>query len=159
MYSNDIKFMKIALKEAKKAYEKDEVPIGAVIVSNNGDIISMAHNFVISLSDPTAHAEILAIRKAAEITNNYRLIGATLYVTIEPCIMCMGAIIHSRIEKIVFGAPDPKWGAAGSLYEFHNDKKLNHNPEILKGIMENECRAIMQDFFKRKREKMLCKNF
>ncbi len=151
MIKQDLNFMKIAFKEAEKAYEKDEVPIGAVIVSDKGDIISVAHNLVISLSDPTAHAEILAIRKASRNVLNFRLIESSIYVTIEPCIMCMGAIIHTRIKNVIFGASDPKWGAAGSLYEFQNDRKLNHNPQIVKGVMEEECRAIIQKFFKEKR--------
>lgn len=144
--------MRPALEEAKKAGQKDEVPVGAVVVTKKGKILSSAHNQVIGLCDPTAHAEILAIRKAASKIQNYRLLNTTLYVTVEPCIMCMGAIIHARISTVVFGAFDPKWGAAGSLYNFSDDTRLNHLPEIIPGICEDECKALMQDFFRSKRK-------
>ncbi len=147
-----IKFMNLALEEAKKAGQKDEVPVGAVVVTKKGKILSSAHNQVIGLCDPTAHAEILAIRKAASKVQNYRLLNTTLYVTVEPCIMCMGAIIHARISTVVFGAFDLKWGAAGSLYNFSYDTRLNHLPEIIPGICEDECKALMQDFFRSKRK-------
>ena len=147
-----IKFMNPALKEAKKAGQIDEVPVGAVVVTEKGKILSSAHNQVIGLCDPTAHAEILAIRKAASKVQNYRLLNTTLYVTVESCIMCMGAIIHARISTVVFGAFDPKWGAAGSLYNFSDDTRLNHLPEILPGICKDECKALMQDFFRLKRK-------
>ncbi len=148
---NHLKFMKLALIEAENAGQIDEVPIGSLIVDNKGNVISKAHNKTIKNVDPTAHAEILAIRKAAEKINNYRLLDTTLYVTIEPCIMCMGAIINARIKNVVYGAKDPKWGAAGSLYNFSEDLRFNHNPEIISGICEDECRTIIQDFFKDKR--------
>ena len=144
--------MNPALEEAKKAGQKDEVPVGAVVVTEKGKILSSAHNQVIGLYDPTAHAEILAIRKAASKVQNYRLLNTTLYVTVEPCIMCMGAIIHARISTVVFGAFDPKWGAAGSLYNFSDDTRLNHQLEIVPGICEDECKALMQDFFRSKRK-------
>ena len=147
-----MKFMTPALEEAKKAGQKDEVPVGAVVVTEKGKILSSAHNQVIDLCDPTAHAEILAIRKAASKVQNYRLLNTTLYVTVEPCIMCMGAIIHARISTVVFGAFDLKWGAAGSLYNFSYDTRLNHLPEIIPGICEDECKALMQDFFRSKRK-------
>ena len=143
--------MNRALQEAKKAGQKDEVPVGAVVVTEKGKILSSAHNQVIGLCDPTAHAEILAIRKAASKVQNYRLLNTTLYVTVEPCIMCMGAIIHARISTVVFGAFDPKWGAAGSLCNFSSDTRLNHQLEIVPGICEDECKALMQDFFRSKR--------
>jgi len=146
-----IKFMRPALEEAKKAGQKDEVPVGAVVVTEKGKILSSAHNQVIDLCDPTAHAEILVIRKAASKVQNYRLLNTTLYVTVEPCIMCMGAIIHARISTVVFGAFDPKWGAAGSLYNFSDDTRLNHQLEIVPGICKDECKALMQDFFRSKR--------
>mmetsp|Transcript_1040 Transcript_1040/g.820 ORF Transcript_1040/g.820 Transcript_1040/m.820 type:complete len:153 (+) Transcript_1040:217-675(+) len=149
--SNHLELMSHALEQARLAKKKDEVPIGAVVSSISGKIISKAYNLTISLSDPTAHAEIIAIRKAAKIIGNYRLTDTILYITIEPCVMCMGAAIHARIKQIVFGASDPKWGAAGSMYAFHNDTRFNHNPEILKGIMENQCRNIIEYFFKKKR--------
>ena len=144
--------MRPALEEAKKAGQKDEVPVGAVVVTEKGKILSSAHNQVIDLCDPTAHAEILVIRKAASKVQNYRLLNTTLYVTVEPCIMCMGAIIHARISTVVFGAFDLKWGAAGSLYNFSYDTRLNHLPEIIPGICEDECKALMQDFFRSKRK-------
>ncbi|MBE9544277.1 MAG: tRNA adenosine(34) deaminase TadA [Proteobacteria bacterium] len=146
------KYMKLALIEAKKAGQMGEVPIGAILVSENGAILSATHNRTIDLVDPTAHAEILALREAALIANNYRLLNTTLYVTVEPCIMCMGAIVHGRISKVVFGAADPKWGAAGSLYHFAEDERLNHRVAITKGVCEQECRSLMQEFFRAKRD-------
>ena len=145
-------FMKIALNEAKKAGQIGEVPVGAILVSENGGILSAAHNQTIKLADPTAHAEILTLRKAALEINNYRLLNTTLYVTVEPCIMCMGAIVHARISRVVFGAPDPKWGAAGSLYNFAADDRLNHRVEIIAGVCAEDCRRLMQDFFRVKRD-------
>ena len=151
MYEKHTKFMKMALIEAKKAVQKAEVPIGAVLVSDSWDILSLSHNQTISLADPTAHAEIITLRKAAQKVSNYRLLNTTLYVTIEPCIMCMGAIVHARVSRVVFGAKDPKWGAAGSLYNFANDTRLNYNPDIVHGVFENECRTLIQEFFRSKR--------
>lgn len=147
----DIKFMKLAIKEANKAGQKAEVPVGAVLVAESGDILSLSHNQAISLADPTAHAEILALRKAAQTVLNYRLLGTTLYVTIEPCIMCMGAIVHARVARVVFGAQDFKWGAAGSLYNFAEDGRLNHRLEITHGVCQDECRTLIQEFFRSKR--------
>jgi tRNA(adenine34) deaminase len=146
-----VKFMKMALNEAVKARQKDEVPVGAVLVSESGEVLGSAHNQTISLNDPTAHAEILAIRMAAQKIQNYRLLKTTLYATNEPCIMCMGAIIHARISTVVFGANDPKWGAAGSLYNMADDIRLNHRPEIICNICKDECRNIIQAFFREKR--------
>jgi tRNA(adenine34) deaminase len=151
MTKQHIKFMKLALNQAKKAGQKEEVPIGAVLVSESGEILAVSLNQTISLVDPTAHAEIITLRKAAQKILNYRLLRTTLYVTIEPCIMCMGAIVHARISRVVFGAHDPKWGAAGSLYNFADDARLNHRPEIIQGICEDECRTLIQDFFRDKR--------
>ncbi len=145
-------FMELALNEAKKAGQIGEVPVGAILVSENGEILSAAHNQTIKLADPTAHAEILTLRKAALEINNYRLLNTTLYVTVEPCIMCMGAIVHARISRVVFGAPDPKWGAAGSLYNFAADDRLNHRVDIITGVCAEDCRRLMQDFFRAKRE-------
>ena len=153
MNSQHTSFMKLALNEAKKAGQKAEVPIGAVLVAESGDILSTAHNQPITLADPTAHAEIIALRKAAQKVLNYRLLSTTLYVTIEPCLMCMGAIVHARVARVVFGARDPKWGAAGSLYNFADDARLNHRPEIIPGVCQDECRALIQDFFRAKRVK------
>ena len=145
------KYMALALSEAKKAGQMGEVPIGAILVSENGKILSSTHNRTIDLADPTAHAEILALREAALKINNYRLLNTTLYVTVEPCIMCMGAIVHARISKLVFGTGDPKWGAAGSLYNFAEDDRLNHRLAITKGVCQQECRRLMQEFFRGKR--------
>ena len=145
-------FMELALKEAKKAGQIGEVPVGAILVSENGEILSAAHNLTIKLVDPTAHAEIMTLRKAAHEINNYRLLNTTLYVTVEPCIMCMGAVVHARISRVVFGANDLKWGAAGSLYNYAEDDRLNHRVEIIAGVCAEDCRRLMQDFFRAKRE-------
>ena len=145
------KFMALALIEAEKAGQMGEVPIGAILVSDDGTILSAVRNRTIELTDPTAHAEVLALRTAARKNNNYRLLNTTLYVTVEPCIMCMGAIVHARVAKLVFGAGDPKWGAAGSLYDFSEDRRLNHRVTVTKGICEQQCRGLMQNFFRAKR--------
>ena len=145
------KFMNIAIEEAEKAAKIDEIPIGAVLVSDSGAVLTRAHNQTIRLSDPTAHAEILAIRQAADKIHNYRLLNTYLYVTVEPCVMCMGAIIHARIRGVIYGTGDPKWGAAGSVYDFALDQRLNHRPEIIKGILQDTCKRLMQDFFQKKR--------
>ena len=146
-----IEYMQLAIDEAKKAGQKAEVPVGAVLVAESGDVLSRSHNQTISLVDPTAHAEILVLRDSAHKINNYRLLSTTLYVTVEPCIMCMGAIIHARVAKVVFGTADPKWGACGSLYNLAMDHRLNHQPQILHGICKDECRTLMQDFFRSRR--------
>jgi len=150
---NDEFYMRFAIKEAEKAAAMDEVPVGAVIVDKNKDVIGSGYNCPISSNDPTSHAEINAMRMASQVSNNYRLIDTTLYVTIEPCIMCMGAIIHARINRVVFGAKDAKWGAAESLYNMANDKRLNHHPEIVSGICEEQAKQIIRQFFINKRSK------
>lgn len=147
---NDIQFMEIALEEARLALEKQEVPIGALVVYDDR-ILSRAHNSPISMNDPSAHAEILAIRRAAEQIGNYRLVGTTLYVTLEPCIMCAGAIIHSRISRVIFGAYDHKGGGVSSLYTILNDQRLNHAVDVVGGILEEECSQILSGFFRKKR--------
>lgn len=144
-------FMRAALREAAAAGIQDEVPVGAVLVSDSGEILASAHNQTIRSCDPSAHAEILALREASRKLKNYRLLNTTLYVTVEPCVMCMGAIIHARVARLVFGASDPKWGAAGSLYNLGADRRLNHQLEIVSGVLEEQCRAVMQEFFKSKR--------
>lgn len=149
----DDQYMALAIQEAEKAGQNNEVPIGSLIVAKSGEVLSKAGNMTITQSDPTAHAEMLAIRKAAYFIGNYRLTGATLYTTIEPCIMCMGAIVHARLERVVFGADDPKWGGAGSLYNFADDPRLNHRVELISGVLGEECRALIQDFFRNKRGK------
>jgi tRNA(adenine34) deaminase len=151
MNDTHVHFMELALQEAEKAGQIGEVPVGAILVSEDGEILSAAHNQTIKLADPTAHAEILAVRQAAHKIDNYRLLNTTLYVTVEPCIMCMGAIVHARISKVVFGTTDPKWGAAGSLYNYAKDDRLNHRVEIASGVCAEDCRRLMQDFFRAKR--------
>lgn len=149
---NHFDFMGLALQEALKAQHLDEVPVGAVLVGMDGEILAAEHNRTITNGDPTAHAEILALRAAALKKENYRLTGTILYATIEPCLMCMGAAVHARVAMVVFGAADPKWGAAGSLYDFSADTRLNHEMAIVKGVREAECRGIIQDFFRSKRK-------
>jgi tRNA(adenine34) deaminase len=144
-------YMKIALDEAEKAGQIGEVPVGAVLVSENGKILSTAYNQPIALADPTAHAEILAIRRAACEIKNYRLLNTTLYATVEPCIMCMGAIVHARVSRVVYGALDAKWGAAGSLYNYAEDIRLNHRIEIIADVCAEDCRRLIQNFFRAKR--------
>ena len=146
----DEKFMKLALQEAKKSKEMNEVPVGAIVVMND-EIISLAHNQPISQNDPTSHAEVNAIRKASQNLDNYRLTGATLYVTLEPCAMCYGAIVHARITRLVFGACDPKTGVCGSSIKLHEQACFNHSPEIIGGVLEKDCSLILKDFFKERR--------
>ncbi|PIE62243.1 MAG: tRNA adenosine(34) deaminase TadA [Desulfobacter postgatei] len=148
---DDTYYMKLALDEAQKAEEHNEVPVGAILVDTAGKVIGQGYNCPISENDPTSHAEIKAIRSACRVMNNYRLPGTTLYVTIEPCIMCMGAIIHTRVQRVVFGALDPKWGAAVSLYRMGSDLRLNHQPEIIQGICEKQTKHMIKSFFKQKR--------
>lgn len=145
-------FMAEALKEAEKAAEMGEVPIGAVIV-RDGEIIARGHNMTESTKDPTAHAEMLAIRQASQKLGGWRLIGCSMYVTAEPCSMCAGAIVWSRIEKLFIGTMDPKAGACGSVFNIPQEKKLNHFVEIETGVMEEECAQIMKDFFRKLRSK------
>lgn len=149
----DADYMQLAIIEAEKAALMDEVPVGAIIIDDKNKIIGYGHNQPISLNDPTAHAEILALRMAAQNLNNYRLLNTTIYVTLEPCIMCMSAIIHARVKRLVFGANDPKWGGAGSLYDLSSDMRLNHNIETCGGIKSNETSSIIKKFFKNKRSK------
>ncbi len=145
--------MELALAEAKKAGQSGEVPVGAVVVDGSGRVAAAAHNRVVSLADVSAHAEILALRAACAAMANYRLPGSTLYVTVEPCPMCMGAVIHARVARLVFGAFDPKWGAAGSLYDFAADDRFNHQVEVVSGVCEEACRSLMQEFFRNRRIK------
>ncbi len=143
-------FMRQALKEAQKSLKKEEVPVGAVLVYEN-KIISRAHNEPIAKNDPTAHAEIIAIRKAGSKRKNYRLSGSVLYVTLEPCAMCLGAAVHARIRKLVFGALDPKSGAVESVMKFPFEK-MNHRVEIVGRVLVDECSKILRGFFKKKRK-------
>jgi len=148
---NDEYWMEFAFKEAEKAYRKAEVPIGAVIVHQN-QIIARGFNQVEMLKDPTAHAEMLAITAAAEYLDARRLLNTTLYVTLEPCSMCAGAIVLSRIPRLVFGASDPKGGACGTLFNIVQDRRLNHQLEVEGGVLEKKCSLILSDFFRKLRE-------
>lgn len=143
--------MDLALEEARKAEAQGEVPVGSVIVDAAGNVISRGFNQPISTHDPTAHAEIVAMRKAARIIGNYRLTGLTLYCTMEPCVMCAGAIVHSRIQRLLYGAADPRAGATGSIYNIVTDPRLNHQVEVVAGVREIECRKLVQLFFEKKR--------
>lgn len=142
--------MQSALSLAARAREQDEVPVGALVVLE-GRIIGEGWNRPISSGDPTAHAEIIALRSAASQVNNYRLPGADLYVTLEPCVMCAGAIIHARISRVFFGARDPKGGAAGSVFNILPTDRLNHVVTVSAGVMETECATILREFFKSRR--------
>lgn len=144
-------YMKEALKEARKAFIKDEVPVGAVIV-HKGLVIARAHNQIKTLKDPTAHAEMIAITEAANYLQNERLIGCSIYVTIEPCSMCAGAMVLARIDKVIYAAEDPKTGACGSVLDITNHKELNHKINIKKGILEEEAGLLIKEFFKKKRK-------
>ncbi|MFO7751433.1 MAG: tRNA adenosine(34) deaminase TadA [Desulfobacteraceae bacterium] len=146
-------YMNLALDEARKAAILDEVPVGAILVNKENRVIGYGYNQPVSLNDPCAHAEIAALRMGAKTIGNYRLSGTTLYATIEPCIMCMGAAIHARVARVVYGANDPKWGGAGSLYDFSSDKRLNHTLEVVSGVCRNEAREIIRTFFRNKRSK------
>ena len=148
--NEDQKWMKIAIQEAKKAVNEGEVPVGAILVKN-GMIIAKAHNRPITKNDATAHAEILAIRKAGKKEKNYRLVGTTLYVTLEPCLMCLGALINARIERIVFGAKNTKNGFCGSLIDLTNDSQFNHRAIVTGGVLEKQCQEILRSFFKLRR--------
>ena len=150
MSFSDQYWMQKAIEFARKAEAEDEVPVGAIIVKDN-QLIAEAWNQPIQSNDPTAHAEIVAMRKAGQALNNYRLIDTTLYVTLEPCSMCVGAMIHARIKRLVFGAYDPKTGAAGSAIELIQSDKHNHSVEVVAGVMEEECREMLQAFFRMKR--------
>ncbi|MBF0494431.1 MAG: tRNA adenosine(34) deaminase TadA [Candidatus Omnitrophica bacterium] len=143
-------YMKQALAEAVRAFDEEEVPVGAVIVHENM-VIAKGHNQIKTLKDPTAHAEMIVLTQAASHLQNERLKGCTLYVTLEPCAMCVGAAILARVEKIIFGAWDPKTGACGSKIELTKKGLLNHDIEVIGGILEAECRTIIQDFFMDKR--------
>lgn len=149
---NDKDFMQRAFELAKKAEAQDEVPVGTVIVYQD-KIIGEGWNQPISSDDPTAHAEIMALRDAGGKIGNYRLPDATIYVTLEPCTMCAGAIIHARLAKLVYAVDDPKTGACGSVFNLLQTEELNHKVEIEKGVMEEECRSLIQSFFKEKRTK------
>lgn len=142
--------MELALNEAKKAFELEEVPIGAVIVCK-GEVIGKGYNLKEKKNDPTAHAEIIAIRKAAQKLNSWRLSNCSLYVTLEPCPMCAGAILQARIDRLIYGAEDPKGGTVGSLYNLLQDNRFNHRVDIKKGVFAEESRQLLHDFFEQLR--------
>jgi len=145
--------MQAAIKLAQNAEDMGEVPVGAIVVKD-AILISEGFNQPINQHDPTSHAEIMALRNAAQKLQNYRLPGTTLYVTLEPCAMCAGAIIHARVERVVFGAYDPKGGAAGSVFEILGTEKLNHKVEVSGGVFETECSDLLKTFFKSRRKKL-----
>jgi len=144
--------MRRALAQAGRAREVGEVPVGAIVV-HGGEVVGTGFNQPIGLQDPTAHAEVVAMRTAARALGNYRLTGATLYVTVEPCLMCVGAMVHARIGVLVYGAPEPRTGAVASMIRAHESPGLNHRIEVVAGVLEDECRELMQRFFRERRER------
>jgi tRNA(adenine34) deaminase len=150
--ADDARFMQLALREAARALDDDEVPVGCVIVAPGGRVVAKAHNQRETLRDPTAHAEIIAITQAAEALESWRLDAATLYVTLEPCPMCAGALVNARLGRLVYGARDPKAGACGSLYDIVRDPRLNHRMPVVEGVRAEECGEILREFFRKKRK-------
>ena len=150
--SLDMRYMREALVLARDAWAAGEVPVGAVVV-RNGEIVGRGFNAPISRHDPSAHAEIMALRNAAENLGNYRLVGCSLYVTLEPCVMCMGAIFHARVERVVYGASDPKTGACGSIIDLPAEARLNHHAEVVGGVLADECGGLLSGFFAQRRGK------
>ena len=146
----DQQYMRMAIEQAQLAAQSGEVPVGAILVKD-GQVISKAFNKPIANHDPSAHAEMLALREAALAEENYRIPGSTLYVTLEPCAMCSGAMLHARIDRVVYGAPDPKTGAAGSVLDIFASKRINHQTSVEGGIMSEECGKLLRDFFKGRR--------
>ena len=149
--NNDEKWMALAIKQAVKANTEGEVPVGAVIVKG-GQLIAQAHNQPISTNDATAHAEIQVLRAAGKLQKNYRLIDTTIYVTLEPCAMCLGAMMHARIKRMVYGASDPKTGVCGSHVDLSSESFFNHEMEISGGVLEKKCKELLQSFFKSRRK-------
>ena len=148
--NNDEYWMSEALRQARHAEAGQEVPVGAVVV-HQGRIVGQGCNRSITDSDPSAHAEIIAMREAASLLNNYRLLDTTLFVTLEPCVMCVGAMLHARIKRLVFGAHDPKTGAVGSVFDLLADPRHNHTVEVTGGVLERECSQLLKDFFQERR--------
>jgi tRNA(adenine34) deaminase len=148
---NDVEMMQLAMAEARAAEAAGEVPVGAVLVSPHGEIISRGGNLVLRTSDPTAHAEIVSLRAAGVALHNYRLVGYSLYCTLEPCAMCAGAILHARIARLVYAAPDPKAGACGSVLSVMNHPSLNHRVDVVAGVLGEECGALLTTFFRARR--------
>ena len=146
----DLQYMRMAIEQAQLAAQSGEVPVGAVLVLN-GQVISKTFNKPIATHDPSAHAEMLALREAALLAQNYRLPGSALYVTLEPCAMCSGAMLHARVDRVVYGAPDTKTGAAGSVLDLFSFRQINHQTSVEGGIMSEECGQLLRDFFKGRR--------
>lgn len=146
----DVYFMGLALKKAGLAFKMEEVPVGAIL-AKDGKVISSSHNLRETTKDPSAHAEILVIRDAAKISDSWRLVGTTLYVTKEPCVMCAGAIVNSRITRLVYGCRDERAGGVDSIYKILSDRRLNHQVDVVSGILEDECAGILRKFFKKRR--------
>ncbi len=147
----DLEFMRVAIAEARAAEAAGEVPVGAVIVAATGEILGRGNNQVLRSSDPTAHAEIVALRAAGLAVSNCRLTGSTLFCTLEPCAMCAGAILHARVARLVYAASDPKAGACGSVLNVIHHPQLNHRPEIVQGVLGEECATLLRDFFRARR--------
>jgi tRNA(adenine34) deaminase len=147
----DMMFMRLAIEQAKLAWRAGEVPVGAVLVKN-GAVIATGYNRPILDHDPSAHAEIMALRAASRLLENYRLPGCELYVTLEPCVMCAGAMMHARLARVVFGASDPKTGVAGSVLNIFDQEKLNHHTTITRGVLAEECATLLKDFFADRRQ-------
>ena len=147
-------FMRMAIEEALKAGERGEVPVGAVIVNEHQNVLAAAGNNCICESDPSGHAEMVSMRLAGKKTGNYRLLNTTMYVTIEPCVMCAGALVHARVGRLVYGASDPKTGGVVSCYQIGGDSKLNHQLNVEGGVMAKECAELVTSFFKKKREQL-----
>ena len=149
----DIAWMQLALVQAAQAQQLGEVPVGAVLVDAQGELLATGFNRTIIDHDPTAHAEIVALRAGAQQVQNYRLPGASLYVTLEPCAMCLGAMLHARLARVVFGAPDPKTGVCGSVLNLALEKQLNHHTQVEGGVLAQECGDTLRQFFKERRSK------
>lgn len=152
MIKSDDDYMRLALIEAQKAYDLFEVPVGAIIVDEKGEVLAKGYNQTITSHDPTAHAEVVALRQLGQLVSNYRFPKYTMYVTLEPCCMCAMALIHARLQRIVFGASDLKTGACGSAFSLITDEKHNHRIEVTRGVLENECSTLISSFFTMRRE-------
>jgi tRNA(adenine34) deaminase len=149
-FALDEYFMRLALREAEQSIEHEDVPIGAVLVAG-GEVVASAHNERELRQDPTAHAEVLALREAARVLGSWRVLGSVLYVTLEPCAMCAGAVVLARVPRVVYGASDPKAGAAGSVLDVLGEERLNHRPEVAGGLLAEDCAALLSDFFASRR--------
>jgi tRNA(adenine34) deaminase len=151
MISSDEQFMRLALAQAEAAFARGETPVGAVVANASGEVIAAAGNERELSGDPTAHAEVLAVRAAAQVVGSWRLTGCSIYVTLEPCPMCAGALVHARLDRLVYGPQDPRAGAAYSLYNIVQDPRLNHRMEITTGVLADECARLLRDFFEGRR--------